>query len=197
MSKHFLAGGLLAAALALASATSFAAPLTYRMDPTHTDVVAQWNHFGFSNPLAHFGNVEGTIVYDAGDVAASRVEVTLPLSGMTAHVPKLDEHLRGADFFDAARYPTATFKSTKVESAGKGKLTITGNLTIKGVTRPVVLDATVNEVGVHPMTKLQTAGFDAVATIKRTDFGLGLYAPNVSDEVQLRITTEASVPKAG
>jgi polyisoprenoid-binding protein YceI len=196
MSKHFLAGGLLAAALAL-GANASAASLTYTMDPTHTDVVAQWNHFGFSNPIAHFGQVAGTIVYDADNLAASRVEVTMPLSGMTAHVAKLDEHLRSADFFDAARFPVATFKSTKVAAAGKGKLTITGNLTIKGVTRPVVLQATINDVGVHPMTKQQTAGFDAVATIKRTDFGLGLYAPNVSDEVQLRITTEAAVPKAG
>lgn len=187
---------LLASALSLATITAFAAPVSYKMDPAHTDVIAQWSHFGYSNPIAHFGDVEGTIVYDADNIGASSVEVTLPMSGMSSHVAKFDEHLRSADLFDVANFPEATFKSTKVESAGEGKLTITGDLTLKGVTRPVVLAATINKVADHPMSKQPTAGFDATATFKRSDFGLGLYAPAVSDEVQIRITTEASVPKA-
>jgi polyisoprenoid-binding protein YceI len=187
---------LLAGALSLATVTAFAAPVSYRMDPAHTDVIAQWSHFGYSNPIAHFGDVDGTIVYDAENVGASSVEVTLPMSGMSSHVAKFDEHLRSAELFDVANFPEATFKSTKVESAGEGKLTITGDLTIKGVTRPVVLAATINKVADHPMSKQPTAGFDATASFKRSDFGLGLYAPAVSDEVQIRITTEASVPKA-
>ncbi|MBJ6982056.1 MULTISPECIES: YceI family protein [unclassified Luteimonas] len=187
---------LLAGALSLATASVFAAPLSYKMDPAHTDVIAQWSHFGYSNPIAHFGSVDGTIVYDAENIAASSVEVTLPMSGMSSHVAKFDEHLRSAELFDVANFPEATFKSTKVESAGEGKLTITGDLTIKGVTKPVVLAATINKVADHPMSKQPTAGFDATATFKRSDFGLGLYAPAVSDEVQIRITTEASVPKA-
>lgn len=187
---------LLAGALSLATASVFAAPLSYKMDPAHTDVIAQWSHFGYSNPIAHFGDVDGTIVYDADNVGASSVEVTMPMSGMSSHVAKFDEHLRSAELFDVANFPEATFKSTKVESAGEGKLTITGDLTIKGVTRPVVLAATINKVAEHPMSKQPTAGFDATATFKRSDFGLGLYAPAVSDEVQIRITTEASVPKA-
>ena len=187
---------LFASVLSLATITAFAAPVSYRMDPAHTDVIAQWSHFGYSNPIAHFGDVEGTIVYDADNIGASSVEVTLPMSGMSSHVAKFDEHLRSADLFDVAKFPEATFKSTKVESAGEGKLTITGDLTLKGVTRPVVLAATINKVADHPMSKQPTAGFDATATFKRSDFGLGLYAPAVSDEVQIRITTEASVPKA-
>ncbi|MBB1473180.1 MULTISPECIES: YceI family protein [unclassified Luteimonas] len=187
---------LLAGALSLATASVFAAPVTYKMDPAHTDVIAQWSHFGYSNPIAHFGNVDGTIVYDADNIAASSVEVTLPMSGMSSHVAKFDEHLRSAELFDVANFPEATFKSSKVESAGEGKLTITGDLTIKGVTRPVVLAATINKVADHPMSKQPSAGFDATASFKRSDFGLGLYAPAVSDEVQIRITTEASVPKA-
>lgn len=192
-----LSRGALAAALVAASAYAFAAPVTYTMDPNHTDVVAQWNHFGFSNPIAHFGQAEGTITYDPDNVAASSVEVVLPLAGLNSHVAAFDDHLRNADFFDAEKYPQVTFKSTAVEAAGEGKLKITGDLTIKDITKPVVLDTTVNKVGEHAMTGQPTAGFDAVATIKRSDFGLGLYAPNVSDEVQLRITTEAAVPKQG
>ena len=169
---------------------------TYQLDPSHTDVLAQWNHFGFSNPFANFGNVEGTLVYDAADVARSSVEVTLPLSGLEGFSAKFNEHLRSADFFDAAKFPKATFKSTKVEAAGEGKLKVTGDLTVKDITRPVVLDVTLNKAADHPMTKAPTIGFDATTTLSRTEFGVGNYAPAVSDEVELRITTEASVPKA-
>lgn len=169
---------------------------TYKLDPTHTDVLVQWSHMGFSNPSAHFGNVDGTLVYDATDVSKSSVEVTLPLSGLNTFTAKFDEHIRSADFFDAAKFPTATFKSTKVEAAGTNKLTVTGDLTVKGITKPVVLDVTVNGAGEHPMAKVPSVGFDATTTIKRSDFGVGAYAPAVSDDVKVRITTEASIPKA-
>lgn len=170
---------------------------TYTLDPTHTDVLAQWSHFGFSNPTAHFGNVDGTLVYDAADVTKSTVQVTLPLSGLNSFTAKFDEHLKSGDFFDAAKFPSATFKSTKVGSAGTNKLTVTGDLTIKDQTKPVVLDVTLNGAGEHPMKKVPAAGFDATTTIKRSDFGVGQYAPNVSDEVKIRITTEALQAKAG
>ena len=186
----------LTAALVVASANAFAAGVTYKLDPSHTNVLAQWSHLGFSNPFANFGGVEGVLVYDAPDIGKSSVQVTLPLSGLEAFTPKFNEHLRSAEFFDAARFPTATFKSTRVEAAGEGKLKVTGDLTIKDNTRPVVLDVTLNKAGVHPMTKAQSIGFDATGTISRTEFGVGNYAPAVSDEVSLRITTEASVPKA-
>ena len=169
---------------------------TYKLDPSHTDVLVQWSHMGFSNPSAHFGNADGTLVYDAADVSKSSVEVTLPLSGLNTFTPKFDEHIRSADFFDAAKFPTATFKSTKVEAAGTNKLTVTGDLTVKGITKPVVLDVTVNGAGEHPMAKVPSVGFDATTTIKRSDFGVGAYAPAVSDGVKIRITTEASIPKA-
>ena len=133
---------LLAAALALASTVAFAAPLTYKIDANHTDVVASWSHFGFSNPIAHFGKVDGNITYDPANVGASKVEVTIPLSGLDSHVPDFDAHLRSADFFDAEKFPSITFKSTSVKAAGKGKLKVTGDLTIKGVTKPVTLTVT-------------------------------------------------------
>jgi polyisoprenoid-binding protein YceI len=187
---------LLAAALLAFAGSVFAAPVTYKIDPNHTDVLAQWSHFGFSNPSAHFGKADGTIVYDAENVSASSVQVTLPLSGLNSFVADFDAHLRSGDFFDAEKFPAATFKSTKVESAGKGKLKVTGNLTIKDVTKPVVLDVTLNKAGEQPMAKRAAIGFDATATVSRTAFGVGKYVPNVSDEVKLRITTEALVPKA-
>lgn len=188
-----LALGTLAASLLLAG-SAIAAPVTYTLDPAHTQVIATWSHFGLSNPNAYFGDVDGTLVYDAADPTRSSVNVTLPLSGMHAFTAKFDQHLRSADFFDAVKFPAATFSSTKVEAAGEGKLRVTGDLTLHGVTKPVVLDVTVNAVGEHPAAKVPAAGFDATATIKRSDFGVDLYAPNVSDEVHLRITTEATVP---
>ncbi|WP_269789850.1 YceI family protein [Stenotrophomonas sp. Iso1] len=169
---------------------------TYKLDPTHTDVLVQWNHLGFSNPTAHFGNADGTLVYDAADVTKSTVEVTLPLSGLNSFTAKFDEHLRAADFFDAAKFPVVTFKSTKVEAAGTNKLSVTGDLTVKGVTKPVVLDVTINGAGEHPMMKVPSVGFDATTTFKRSEFGIGAYVPNVSDDVKVRITTEATIPKA-
>ncbi|MDR0183799.1 YceI family protein [Lysobacter arvi] len=186
----------LTAALIAASTAAFAAPVTYKIDPNHTDVVASWSHFGFSNPIAHFGQVDGSITYDPKNVGTSKVEVTIPLAGLDSHVAKFDEHLRSADFFDAEKFPNITFKSTKVEAAGDKKLRVFGDLTIKGVTKPVVLDTTINKIGEQPMAKRAAAGFDATTTIKRSDFGVDKYAPNVSDNVTIRITTEAVVPAA-
>jgi len=167
---------------------------TYALDPRHTDVIAQWNHFGFSNPSLHFGQVQGKIVFDADNVAASSVEATIPLAGLEAYIPAFNEHLRSADFFAADTFPEVTFKSTAVEAAGINQLKVTGDLTIKGITKPAVLEVSINGFGEHPMSKRPTAGFDAVTTIKRSDFDMGAYVPNVSDEIQLRITTEAPAP---
>ena len=192
MKRLFLTAALLTAF----AAPLAAAPVTYTIDPNHTDVTAQWSHFGFSNPIAHFGDAEGAITYDPDNVGQSSVEVTLPLSGLEAHVPAFNEHLRSDDFFDAANHPQVTFKSTRVEAAGENKLRVIGDLTIRGVTKEVVLDTTINKVGEQPMAKRPAAGFDATTTIKRTDFGVGMYAPAVSDEVRIRITTEAGVPKS-
>ncbi|MCE7033392.1 YceI family protein [Lysobacter sp. GX 14042] len=185
---------ILAAALAGAAGAANAESITYTMDPAHTEVVAQWNHFGFSNPTIHFGQVEGTVTYDPDNVGASSVQVRIPLSGMDSGVEAFNDHLRTADFFDAATDPDVTFNSTAVQALGANRLRVTGELTMHGITRPVEMAVTVNGVGNHAMTGQPAAGFDAEATILRSDFGLDMYAPTVSDEVKLRITTEATVP---
>lgn len=189
--KYLVLAGLLGAAVSVQ-----AAPVTYKLDPNHTMVLFSWNHFGYSNPTADFGLGDGTVVFDEQHPAQSSVEVTLPLANLDTHVPALDKHLKEADFFDADKYPTVTFKSTKVQPLGGHKFKVTGDLTVHGVTKPVVLDATLNKVGPHPMMKVQAIGFDATTTVKRSDFGVGAYVPNVSDEITIRITTEGSVPKA-
>jgi polyisoprenoid-binding protein YceI len=188
--KYLAFAGLLGAAVSVQ-----AAPVTYKLDPDHTMVLFSWNHFGYSNPTADLGLGEGTLVFDEQHPANSSVEVTLPLARLDTHVPALDEHLKKPDFLNADQYPVVTFKSTEVQPLGGNKFKVTGNLTVHGVTKPVVLDATLNKVGPHPMTKAPSIGFDATASIKRSDFGVGAYVPNVSDELSIRITTEGSVPK--
>ena len=183
--------------LAVASVTtlSLAKPVAYQIDPTHTATVFSWNHFGFSTPSANFSDIQGTINVDNAKPANSSVNVTIPLSSLNTNVKALDEHLKTADFFDAAKYPNITFKSTKVQALGKNKYKITGNLTVKDVTKPVILDAVLNKQGVHPMTKAESIGFNATTSFDRSAFGVGAYVPNVGDKITVNITTEASVPK--
>ena len=179
---------LTAAAL---SATATAAPVSYQLDPTHTDVLFTWNHNGFSFPTGRAAISSGTLVYDPSAPTQSRVEVQLPLAELDTHVAKLDELIKGEKFFDVSKHPQARFRSTAVVAHGKDRLKITGDLTLHGVTRPVVLDATLNKLGEHPSRKTPTIGFNATASIKRSDFGLTGFLPNIADEVHLRITTEA------
>jgi len=186
---------LLVAALALASAPAFAT--TYTLDPAHTQVQFSWNHFGFSNPQATFAKIDATLEFDESDPTKSSVTVKIPLNSVNSNVSKLDEHLESADFFEAAKFPAATFKSTRVEKgATPNELKVTGDLTLHGVTKPVTLDVTVNKVGEHPMRKAPAAGFEATATVKRSDFGITKYVPMVSDDIKIHITTEAIEAKA-
>jgi polyisoprenoid-binding protein YceI len=181
-------------AVASVATLSLAKPVAYQIDPTHTATVFTWNHFGFSTPSANFSDIQGTINVDNAKPANSSVNVTIPLSSLNTNVKALDEHLKTADFFDAAKYPNITFKSTKVQALGKNKYKITGNLTVKDVTKPVVLDAVLNKQGVHPMTKAESIGFNATTSFNRSAFGVGAYVPNVGDKITVNITTEASVP---
>lgn len=186
--KKILAAALLTALVSPA----FAAPTQYTIDPNHSQVRFQWSHFGFSNVQARFDTLSGTFTYDPDNVAGSSVEVTIDVNSVDSGVDDLDEHLKGGDFFDTAKFGTATFKSTKVSEEAEGKLNVEGDLTFHGVTKPVTLDVTVNKIGAHPMSKKPSAGFDATASLKRSDFGVGQYVPNVSDEIQVSITVEAT-----
>lgn len=167
----------------------------YDIDPTHTQVEFTYSHMGFSNITGRFDTVEGDFLFDPADPTKSSVSITIPVSSMSTGVAKLDEHLQKPDFFDAATFPTATFRSTGVTAAGEGRLKVAGDLTIHGVTRPVVLDVTINKIGEHPMAKVPAAGFDATTTILRSDYGVGGYVPVVGDEVRIDITVEATLAK--
>jgi polyisoprenoid-binding protein YceI len=177
------------AALALVAAPLYAT--TYTIEPDYTQAVFRWNHLGFSNPAAQFSQGQGTLEFDPAAPTRASVQVTIPLSSLNTGVPALDEHLRSEDFFEVAKFPTATFRSTRIEPGmGKDRLKVTGELNLHGVTRPVTLDVVVLKVGSNPRTQLATVGFEATTTLKRSDFGLGAFVPQVSDEIRLQITSQ-------
>jgi len=182
-------------AVALASSVTLAAPVDYKIDPTHTATVFSWNHFGFSTPSANFSDIQGVIKVDNAKPANSSVNVTIPLSSVNTNVPALDKEFQEEAWFNAAKYPNITFKSTKVETKDKKHFKITGNLTVKGITKPVVLDAVLNKQGEHPMAKVPAIGFNATTSFNRSEFGIGNYVPNVGDKITVNITTEAEAAK--
>ncbi len=189
--KRILLTSLTALALLLPAAGHAAD--TYKFDPNHTSVLWHENHFGFSNPAGRFGITDGSVTLDEANPANSKVDVTIDVKSLTTGIDKFNEHIKSKDFLDADQFATATFKSTKVDVTGKDAAKVTGDLTLHGVTKPVVLDVKLNKIGEHPMNHKKTAGFTASTTIKRSDFGISMYVPNVSDEVKIDIEAEASV----
>lgn len=186
---------LLGLSLGLMSAVTFAAPITYKIDPAHTATLFSWNHFGFSTPTANFSDIQGDIQVDEAHPEKSSVNVTIPVSSVNTNVSALDKEFQEAAWFNSAQYPNITFKSTRVETKDKKHFKIFGDLTVKGTTKPVVLNATLNKQGVHPMKKVAAIGFNATTSFDRSAFGIGNYVPNVSDKITVNITTEALIDK--
>lgn len=174
------------------AAPVFAAPEAYVLDPSHSQIVFSYNHLGYSTNWGMFSGFEGEIAFDQEDPTASSVTVSFPVRTMLTGWEARFEHFMGEDFFGAAEDEMVTFSSTAIEVTGETTALITGDLTLNGVTKPVVLDATLNQVGDHPMANKPWAGFDATTTLLRSDFEVGAFAPFVSDEVELMISVEAS-----
>ena len=164
----------------------------YAIEPNHTSVLWTANHFGFSNVSGKFTDIEGAIVFDEKEPKKSSVDVTIKISGLNSGIAKLDEHLKSKDFFDVANFLTAKFVSKKIIVTGKNKAKIEGELTLLNITKPLVLNAVFNKVGVNPLNQKETIGFSAEAEINRSDFGIKYAVPNVSDKVKLVIEVEAN-----
>ena len=182
----------ISAALAiLAAATaSFAAPETYTIDSTHTFPTFSYTHMGLSTQISKFTKTSGTVVLDAA-AKTGAVDVTIDMTSVETGVPVFNGHIQGDGFLDTAKFPTATFKSTKVVFEGDKPSAIEGNLTIKGVTKPVTLKVTNFVAKDHPMLKKAALGADATVVIKRTEFNAGKYVPAVGDDVTITISLEA------
>jgi len=186
---------VLTAALAIISLPLQAT--SYTLEPDYTQGVFRWDHLGFSSPAAQFAQGEGTLEFDPADPGKASVRVSIPLSSLHTGVPALDDDFRSSDFFDTSRFPTATFSSTAVASGtSQDQLKVTCDLTLHGITRPVVLDVRIIKIGTNPRTSLPTIGFSATTTLKRSDFGLGNYVPQVGDSIGLQIIVQAVESKA-
>jgi polyisoprenoid-binding protein YceI len=180
---------LAAIALAAASATATAAPETFVIDGDHTFPRFSYSHFGFSTQLNKFNRTSGTVVLDSRAKTAS-VDVTIDMKSVNTG-STLDEHLQGEDYFDTAKYPTATFKSTKVRFKGDKPAVVEGDLTIKGITKHVTLTVTAFKHAENPVVKKDAIGATAHTKVKRSEFNAGKYAPYVGDDVTIDIAIEA------
>lgn len=182
---------LVLAALMSATASMALAAERYVLDPSHSQVQFSYNHLGFSTTYGMFSGFEGEIMFDQGSPANSSVTVSMPVMSMITGWEGRSEHFMSDDFFGAKEGDMVTFNSTGIEVTGDNTAKITGDLSMNGVTKPVVLDAVLNKVGDHPQAGKPWAGFDATTTILRSDYDLGQFAPFVSDEVELQISVEA------
>ena len=189
-----LASGI---ALALAAPQAASAADKYGFDKTHTKVMFVYNHVGLSNQWGRFDEVDGEILFDQEKPENSSLNVTIKTKSIDTDVAALDEHLMSKDFFNAETHPEITFVSTAVRKTGTTTGQVVGDLTMNGQTHPVTLDVTFNFAGEHPLSPYsekykgaQYASFSAKASLLRSAFGLGMFAPLTSDEVDIIIETE-------
>ena len=183
----------IALAAAFAATAAAADPVAYVLDSSHSQILFSYNHLGYSTTYGMFSGFEGEIMFDIDAPEASSVTVSFPVTSMFTGWEQRDGHFMSPDFFGASDDKTVTFTSTSIEVTGEDTAQITGDLTLNGTTKEVVLDAALNGTGNHPMANKEWAGFDATTTLLRSDYGLGAFAPAVSDEVEVRISVEAMV----
>jgi polyisoprenoid-binding protein YceI len=183
----------IAAALALsaaAAAPALAAPETFVLDGSHTFPRFSYSHFGYSTQLSSFSKTTGKVVFDKA-AKTGAVDIVIDTKSVNTGFNTFNEHIQGEDFLNTAKFPTATFKSTKVVFEGDKPARVEGQLTIKGVTKPVTLTVTSFQAMPHPMMKKDAIGANAYTVIKRSEFNAGKYAPYVGDEVRIDVALEA------
>lgn len=161
----------------------------FNIEKNHARLVFSYSHFGYSVSYGFFTDFSGKLTFDPKSPVNSKLDVDVNMNGIETTVPKLNDHLKTADFFDVAKYPTASFRSSAITVTGPTTGKVTGDLTLKGVTKPVTLDVVFNGGGVN-MMKVYDLGFNATGQIKRSDFNLGAYVPMVGDDVTLTISVE-------
>lgn len=195
MKQRFKKVILLASAFCMSLSQGAIAAETFQLDPNHSAVTWHISHFGFSNPSGKW-YANGTVVLDEAKPQDSRVDVTIHTDKVITGIPELDEHLRTKAFFDTAQFPVATFKSDKVTLTGKNTAKVEGILNVHGVSKPVVLNVKLNKIGMNPINNKKSVGFTASTTLKRSDFNITTYLPNLGDEIKIDIEAEANAADA-
>jgi polyisoprenoid-binding protein YceI len=182
----------LALLLAAAAQDAVAERQHYRLDPVHTRIAFQVSHAGFSNPIGTFAKASGTLDFDPDDWSTAHVEVEVPTATLDLGDAEWQRKILDRTFFDATRFPTARFVSTGVERGAGAHARVTGDLTLHGVTRPLVLEVDLNALRRHPLTFKRTAGFSARGQLSRKAFGIDAWERVVGDVVTLVIEAEAA-----
>ncbi|WP_035382487.1 YceI family protein [Ferriphaselus sp. R-1] len=172
------------------SGTALAAPETYSIEPTHSLPRFEYNHLGYSIQLSRFDKISGTITLDRA-AKTGAVDVTIDAKSVNTGYALFNEHIQGDELFATAKYPTITFKSSKVSFDGDKVASVDGDLTVKGVTRPVTLTVNSFHCMPHPMLKKDACGATATTKVKRSEFNMSKAVPYVSDEVTLTLPVEA------
>lgn len=177
----------------LSVSLSLHAAETLTLDDQHSYVLWRIKHLGFSTQSGKW-YVKGTVTLDKEHPQNSKVDATIDVANMITGIPELDKHLKGKLFFDTEKFPVATFVSDKVDVLNDTAANVHGVLTIRGVSKPVMLRVTLNKVGKNPITDRMTVGFSATTELKRSDFGIKTLLPDVGDEVSIEIGAEAYQP---
>lgn len=172
------------------AASALAAPESYTVDPRHTFPVFEVNHLGFSTQRGRFNKASGKITLDRAAKTGS-IDVAIDTASIDMGIEKWDEHMRSEDFFNVAKFPTMTFKSTKVSFDGDKLVGAEGDFTLLGVTKPVKLTVAGFRCGENPIAKKQACGADVTTSIKRSEFGMTKYLPGVGDDIRILIPVEA------
>jgi polyisoprenoid-binding protein YceI len=162
----------------------------YGLDKSHAYLTFSYSHLGFSHPVITVGAFDVALDLDSAAPEKSRLSVTADAASIDSGVVDFNDHLHGPEYFDVGKHPEITFASTAIVMTGEDTATITGDLTIKGVTKPLTLTASLNKAAMHPMQKVPVVGVSATGTLKRSEFGLGQYAPAVGDEVSINVEVE-------
>lgn len=176
--------------IATFSTAALAAPEIYKLDGTHTLPRFSYSHFGYSTQLSRFDKTSGKIVLDRQAQSGS-VDVTIDTTSVDTGYPLFNEHIQGVDFLDTSKYPTARFTSDKLKFEDEKLVSVDGTLTLKGISKPVTLTVTSFQCMPHPILKKDACGANATTVVKRTEFNMGKYAPNVGNEVTITIPVEA------
>jgi polyisoprenoid-binding protein YceI len=160
-------------------------PGSYELDDTHAYLSFSYSHLGLSNPQIHFADFVANLELSGNDMSQSQISITIDAASLDSAIPELDDDLKGADFFDVANYPEITFQSTAYEETSDSSGRLTGDLSVRGVTKPVTLDVTINSAAMNPLNRREMIGFSATGILNRSDFGLTAYAPLIGDELSL------------
>ena len=187
---------IFAAVAFFAAGAAHAEPVTYALDPAHTQVAFSIDRFGFNRVLGQFDSVEGQLILDEANPANSSVRATVQIASVSSGNATRDEHLRGARWFNAEQFATMSFESTSVRLISETRAEVTGNLTLLGQTHPLVLDVTLNRIADAPNNNRRTAGFSATGTLDRTQWGLATAAGMIGKNVTISIEALAQVPAA-